>query len=438
MMMYQTGLYIRLSKETLKEKEAGTAQYQKEFLLNYISDKPEFKLVEVYEDIEYSGANFLRPAFLRLCGDIDAVRINCVIVKDFARLGRDYIEVGEYMDNLFAFQGVRLISVNDDFDSLKCTTPEAMVAALKNILNDLYLKTLSKNIRKVTKIKRERGDYPSGPGPYGYLRDEKNRNRLMVDEKTAPVVKKIFAMRLTGCSLKKIAQELTELGIQTPTQYRKSIGIIQAPNVNDNSRWNIATIRGMLCNPYYTGHTVNGRYQFGEMHERRAALHSEEKWTLVRNTHPAIIDEKDFDTIQRMFRESEAEFHKTYTKDGGPKRSIFPPILFCGHCGSPMKRIKIQNSEHKHRYKCKAHFEDVNVCTGQTVPESRVKEAVRVALEHYAQPNTGTKEANNHKPHVEISKNAEMIIKNNMTRIKEKKVQMYEKYKDEIISRMNS
>lgn len=324
---YQTAFYIRLSKETLSAKEHETAAYQEKILRDYIEDKPEFQWIETYSDMNFSGAVLIRPALIRLCRDIESGKINCVITKDFSRVGRDYIEVGTFMDQIAAAGG-RLLVLNDGYDSAHCTSMEEMEAGLKNILNAMSLNMTSEKVREVTKLKRERGDYPSGFGPYGYRRDPVDKNHLLVDDVTAPIVRKIFNLRLKGETLKKIAQILTEQHIPTPSQYRIQTGKCKKGENEARSAWNHNTIQGILTNPYYTGNAVNGRYQYGGLHEKRVAFHAAEKWTIVKNTHVALVSEEDFYRVQETLPGPRRKNNSSVADAG----DILPPIIFCAQC----------------------------------------------------------------------------------------------------------
>ena len=265
--MYRTAFYVRQSKENV-DNPAQSVQNQQKLLWDFIRNKEEFDVVGIYEDI-WSGATFSRPEFLRLVSDINDGKIDCVMVKNLSRLGRNYIETGEHLEQIFPMHHVRFISVNHHFDTNDYSSGDSMIIALKNILNDLQLRMLSQNIRKTTYIKMERGDYPSGGGPYGYMRSKANPAQLIIDWNAAPVVKKIFQMKLDGKSTLGIAKELTKLGVPTPMQYWRSIGRLKSDNRGTSgSKWSHITVNDILRNPYYTGNCVNGRYKRDKINEK--------------------------------------------------------------------------------------------------------------------------------------------------------------------------
>ena len=420
--IFRTAFYIRLSKETPYAKERGTAACQEKVLYDFIRNKPEFQWLETYTDINYSGASMIRPGLIRLCHDIEYGKINCVLVKDFSRLGRDYIEVGDFMEQVLTAGG-RLLSVNDGYDSASCTNLESFEAGLKNILHTLHLKSTSEKIRKVTRMKRERGDYPSGVGPYGYQRDCSDKNHLVVNESAADIVKMILDMRLNGDSLKEIARKLTELGIPTPGQHRIDCGLCKMSKRLENPNWNHNTIRGILSNPYYTGDTVNGRYQYGEMHEKRVALHLEDKWTVIPNTHEAIISREDFQKVQESFPGPRAKI------DTGEEtlEQLLPPIVYCTGCGEPL----MQDESDSPVYEC-LKCSQVGKKGFKSIPAEIVEESVKEGIRRYFRECLEYE-----KQHMRQEEQVQELkqLQKRMDELSRNKISSYESYKDNRISK---
>lgn len=420
--IFRTAFYIRLSKETPYAKERGTVACQEKILLDFIRDKSEFQWLETYTDINYSGENMIRPGLIRLCHDIECGKINCVVVKDFSRLGRDYIEVGDFMEQVLTAGG-RLLSVNDGYDSASCTNLESFEAGLKNILHTLHLKSTSEKIRKVTRMKRERGDYPSGVGPYGYQRDCCDKNHLVVDESAADIVKMIFDMRLNGDSLKETARKLTELGIPTPGQHRIDCGLCKMSKRPENPNWNHNTIRGILSNPYYTGDTVNGRYQYGEMHEKRVALHLEDKWTVIPNTHEAIISREDFQKVQESFPGPRA----IIGTGEETLEQLLPPIVYCTGCGEPL----MQDESDSPVYEC-LKCSQVSKKGFKSIPAEIVEELVKEGIRQYFRECLEYE-----KQHMSKEEQVQELkqLQKRMDELSRNKISSYEAYKDNRISK---
>ena len=223
---YLCGGYLRLSKEDgdvagSETLQSNSIENQKEYIEDYLQSKPEIRVVDFYIDDGYSGVNFDRPDFQRMLQDIKDKKINCVIVKDLSRLGRNYIEVGKYIERLFPFLGVRFIAINDNFDSADdAALSNNIIVPFKNLINDAYCRDISIKIRSHLEVKRKRGEFIGAFPVYGYMRGE-DKNKLIVDPYAAEIVKEIFGMKMDGMSQQAIADELNRLGILFPAEYKK-------------------------------------------------------------------------------------------------------------------------------------------------------------------------------------------------------------------------
>ena len=223
---YDTALYLRLSKEdgdvaSGSKNESNSIANQKSLIMDYLQSRPEFRVVSIREDDGFSGTDFNRPAFQAMMEDVKKGVINCIIVKDLSRFGRNYIEVGRYLEKLFPMLGIRFIAVNDNYDSLEADTAHDIVVPFKNLINDSYCRDLSVKIRSHLTIKRKNGEFIGAFACYGYLKDENNRNQLVVDTYAGQVVKDIFRMKINGMSQYRIADALNEQGILSPMEYKK-------------------------------------------------------------------------------------------------------------------------------------------------------------------------------------------------------------------------
>ena len=206
---YDADLYLRLSHEDGDKAESDSIANQRELLMDYLSSHPEIRLHEVRTDDGYSGVNYDRPGFLQMMEAVKAGEINCIIVKDFSRLGRNFIETGKYIEKIFPFMGVRFISVNDDYDSARPrTSSDNLIVPVKNLMNDAYCRDISIKIRSHLDIKRKKGQCIAPFAAYGYRKDEENKNRLVIDEEPAAVVREIFKKKLEGYSAQAIADWL--------------------------------------------------------------------------------------------------------------------------------------------------------------------------------------------------------------------------------------
>ena len=263
---YLCGGYLRLSKEDgnfagSETLQSNSIENQKEYIEDYIHSKPEIKIVDFYVDDGYSGVNFDRPDFQRMLQDIKNKKIDCVIVKDLSRLGRNYIEVGKYIERLFPLLGVRFIAINDNFDSADDTAASNnIIIPFKNLINDAYCRDISIKIRSHLEVKRKRGEFIGAFAVYGYMRG-KDKNKLIVDPYAAEIVKEIFGMKMDGMSQQAIADELNSLGILSPAEYKKEqgSGYKTVFQTHSKAKWTAMAVMRVLTNEIYVGTLIQGK-----------------------------------------------------------------------------------------------------------------------------------------------------------------------------------
>jgi DNA invertase Pin-like site-specific DNA recombinase len=239
--IYNTAIYVRISVEDIRKKNSASIITQKDFLINFLKSQPNMQLHEVYEDVNCTGTNFNRPAFTKMLEDIYAGAINCVLVKDLSRFGRSFEEAGHFIERVFPFLQVRFISVNDNFDSL--TTPLDLTIPLKNLINQVYARDISKKIKSAFAAKKQRGEFCGSFAPYGFI---KQGTRLIIDETAAAVVKKIFAWRSSGMSIAKIVAKLNEEKIPSPARHLFENGITKAKKHEEAYRWHASAVKRIL------------------------------------------------------------------------------------------------------------------------------------------------------------------------------------------------
>jgi len=386
--VYQVGLYVRLSLLDSGKKDSDTVETQEELLQRFISGKPYFSLYSVYIDNGETGVNFQRSGFQRLMEDVRAGRVNCIIVKDLSRLGRNYIETGEYLENVFPFLGVRFIAVNDSYDSMN-PTADTLSLHLKNLVNDVYARDISAKIGPVIRTKQERGEFMGTWAAYGYRKSPEDPHKLMIDEKTAPIVHDIFTWRLGGLSYRAIVCRLTELGILSPGCYRYREGIVKGERFA-NTPWHMQTIKRILENEVYLGHTVQGRKRGSLFLGQKQEYLSKDEWIIVRNTHEAIIDQETFDLVQRLNNTKNREYHsrqKQISERTGTEH-VLEGLVCCGECKTKMVRYRLtrrnKQKEPKvhvwYNYICRVHAENPMGCSFRSVREEDVLKAVSLAI----------------------------------------------------------
>lgn len=336
---YDTALYLRLSKEdgdvaSGSKNESNSIANQKSLIMDYLQSRPEFRVVSIREDDGFSGTDFNRPAFQAMMEDVKKGVINCIIVKDLSRFGRNYIEVGRYLEKLFPMLGIRFIAVNDNYDSLEADTAHDIVVPFKNLINDSYCRDLSVKIRSHLAIKRKNGEFIGAFACYGYLKDENNRNQLVVDTYAGQVVKDIFRMKINGMSQYRIADALNEQGILSPMEYKKYLGshFESSFNVNPKAVWTAKAVTRILTNEVYTGVLVQGK-QTTPNHKVKVRQEVDEAdWIRVENAHESLIDRVLFDIVQNLMGRD--------TRTSPNETQVFPlsGLVYCGDCGHPMVR----------------------------------------------------------------------------------------------------
>ena len=332
---YQATEYLRLSYTENHENESDSIANQKKLIEDYLKGHPDIELVSEKVDDGYSGILFDRPAFQEMMQDIMEGRVNCVIVKDLSRLGREYIETGRYLRRIFPAYGVRFIAINDSIDTAHEHAGDDLSISMKNLINDAYCHDISVKTRSALEVKRKKGDYVGACPVYGYRKSEENRNQLVVDEYAARVVRDIFRAKIDGRSAKRIADELNALGVLSPLAYKINRGLPHSKGGfadRPDTKWSATTVIRILQDEIYTGTLVQGRQGTYNHKIKEVIRKPEEEWIRVENTHEAIIRKADFDLVQHIMGLD------TRTAPEGEKVYLFSGLLVCGCCGARMTR----------------------------------------------------------------------------------------------------
>lgn len=379
---YQAAVYLRLSREDGDVTEGGkqvsnSIANQKELIMDYLKSHHEIRVVSTYTDDGYSGVDFERPDFRRLLSDIRENKINCVVVKDLSRFGRNYIESGRYIEKIFPMLGVRFIAVTDGYDSISEDLGSEMIIPFKNLINDAYCRDISVKIRSHMDIKRRNGEYIGAFAAYGYLKDKENKNHLVVDEYAADVVRDIFSMKLCGMSQQAIADRLNADGILSPLQYKKSIGIGLESSFQKNvkSGWSYNAVLRILKNEVYTGTVVQGKCTTPNYKIKKRVHKAEDEWIRVRNTHDAIIPRDEFDLVQELLLRD--------TRVAPDSTEVFPlgGMLFCADCGETMVRKTVSAGGRRYvYYVCSGNKKDKRRCSVHSFSEKKLTESVLEAV----------------------------------------------------------
>lgn len=335
---WRTALYARLSVELINRK-SESIENQLELMRRYTSGKPEFSEIFEYTDKGFTGTDFHRPAFENMMADVKNGKINCIIVKDLSRLGRDYLETSNLIETIFPFLGVRFISVNDHFDTNEeHNGNKELEIALKNLVNDMYARDVSKRVSTSRKQDQIRGKFLGSCPPYGYKIDHEHPLRqLIVDEPSAEIVRDIYEMVLDGVTLREISMKLQEQKLSIPGQYFRNGHLYLEPD-DEVKLWRIGTISNILHNQSYIGNLVQGKRR--ERHYKGEERHftDEDEWIIVEDTHEPIISKELFETVQEILagKVSDSSFSSERTKDIPVRPNRFKDILYCGICGEKL------------------------------------------------------------------------------------------------------
>jgi len=359
--VYQTAIYVRLSREDGRKVESDTVENQRAFLEDYVAGDPSLELAGVYVDRHVTGTKFDRPEFGRMIADMRAGRIGCIVVKDLSRLGRNYLEAGDYIEKIFPFFGVRFIAVTDGYDSLTSgTTEDGLVVPLKNLINEAYAKDISKKICSTFEGLFEKGVFLATTAAYGYRKDPEDPHGLLVDEAVKDVVIRIFKERLAGKSLARIARDLNADGIMAPSVYWQSIGVIRKQKYTN--RWEGKQVRRILENVVYTGDVeISKTYRAYYRGITKSVVREKGERFYVEGHHEALIDHETYDRVQELIRKTKADYEAAHRNIGGERNKRedkLQGLLYCGHCGNKMnlyrKTVKLVNGYgHYSTYVCR-------------------------------------------------------------------------------------
>ncbi len=368
--------YLRLSNEEAAEGESSSIKNQRMIIQDYC-DRNEIFLARVFVDDGWSGGNFDRPAFQEMIALLEQGKANIVITKDLSRLGRDMREASYYAEQYFPERGIRYLTVADNFD----TEQENIMAPFQFAMNEVYLRDGSRKVKEVLKAKREKGLY-CACAPYGYVKDARNKNRLVPDEATAPVVQRIFEAAARGDSSRKIALDLNEDGVIPPLKYK----VLYQGNFSEDGAarasdlWNYTTVKRILKNSVYLGHTLLGKTKKASVKSKKKLQVPKDQWAVTEDTHDPLVTQELFDLAQ--FNLGRGSFD--YRQYDHVRRSIFSGIAFCAKCGHALCSCGTVYKGEREKYwylSCNRQRQDIaEPCTGVRIKYSDIVEVVRQDL----------------------------------------------------------
>lgn len=438
MAKYLATKYVRLSYTDDKSNESDSVINQSKLIDDFVKNNPDIEIVSEKVDDGYSGILFDRPAFQEMMADIEAGKINCVIVKDLSRLGREYIETGRYLRRIFPTYGVRFIAIIDNIDTAKETSGEELVVGMKSIMNEAYCRDISLKTRSALAVKRNNGEFIGACAVYGYMKSEENKNRLFIDEYAARVVQDIFKMKIDGRSASKIADALNNSGILSPIQYKKHHGLPHPKKGyadKEGAKWSATTVIRILKDETYTGTLIQGKQGTYNYKLKNLIDKPTSEWVRTENAHDAIIRKHDFDLVQKIMRLD------TRTAPHKDKVYLFSGILVCGCCGNRMTRKTICKDDTRYYY----YFCPTGKkkgCTAPMVRESDLTESVWVSLKSYIDNVVSLESLLNSISAETVSRELANTYQERITaneaqleQIQQFKLSLYENYVDGIISK---
>ena len=375
---YRTAAYARLSVEDSGRPGADTIEGQKNLLLRFIENDPTLALYGLFCDNGQTGTDFQRPEFEKLMEAVKRGEVDCIVVKDLSRFGRNYKETGNYLERIFPFLGVRFISVNDGFDSNNPLDIDSLDTSFRTLIYDLYSRDLSRRVKSAKKARAELGAFLSPYAPYGYVKDPENKNHLLVDTEAADVIRRIFQMAADGTKPWQIAAALNGDGVSSPKNYKAETGCTRTPwrSIQEENFWTASLVAKFLRDERYIGKTVFGKRSRDIVGSTHTVKISRNDWIVVPDRHEAIVPEALFEKAQACMRE-----YREYEVSAGSGNPLKRKVI-CGICGHAMQRDGRKNGS----YRCVTKRLNTGFdCSEDRIPEADILEAVIDTIQVYAQ-----------------------------------------------------
>lgn len=382
---YRAAIYLRLSKEdgdfsfSGEKLESDSISNQRLLIHDYLKKHPEIVVVKEYCDDGYSGATFERPEFQKMMDAVKVGEIDCIVVKDLSRFGREYIDSGNYLQKIFPALGVRFIAINDNYDNAQPGAADnELVLPFKNLMNDSYCRDISIKVRTNLDVKRRNGQFVGSRVVFGYLRSPDNKNQLVVDPEAAQVVQDIFKWKIEGLSPAQIADRLNDSGVLSPIEYKRANGSKQrtAFQTKKQALWSAVAIYRILKNEVYTGTLVQGKTTTPNHKVKKTVVKDESEWARTENAHEAIIASAQFDLVQRLMMDD------TRSPVGAKGVHPFSGKIFCADCESAMVRKVSRSGDNEYAYFiCGGNKNDRHFCSSHSIKESLVFDTVLAVIQ---------------------------------------------------------
>lgn len=444
-----TAIYARLSVENSgKDDDGNSLQNQIAVCEDYLDGCPHLRLTEVYSDNGKTGTVFDRPAWNRLMDDVRTGKIQCIVVRDLSRFGRDYVETGNYLEKIFPALGTRFISVKENFDNFTCgNAMESLSVSLQNLVNAMYSRDISKKVSTALRAQMETGIFRNRNLPYGYLWNE-DKTAYVVDEEAAAVVRQIFEWKRQEVSVYTIVERLKAGGIESPERHKRRAGTRNGDNIQGEG-WCPSTIRGILQNRAYIGEMICGKSETALYKGLKKHVTETDKWIVVPDAHPPIVSVSDFEAVERQMREDSAH-RETAMEWSADIRAgmidLFAGKIFCADCGKRMyykrQRIQCKGVVFRGVYDCSTHMRRGHgTCFKHAMRQDALNEKVfnairdqlQVALDYeklLLAMRGGDREASVREKH----KAAVASVKLRLNALKKKRAGLYESYAEGILN----
>jgi len=430
--------YTRLSKDDKEKNESNSIKNQRDLILDFVSRNPAICVIDILADDGFTGANFDRTAFKDMISHIEQGKANCVIVKDFSRLGRDHIGTGKYIERYFMEKKVRFISITDNYDSLTADMSDSnnsLIVPFKNIINEAFLEDISTKTKSQLEIKRKNGEFVCNYAVYGYLKSD-NR-KLVADDYAAEIVKGIFEYKMNGYNEQQIAAILNAKGVLPPSEYKKSLGIAYNTPfaVKDKTLWSVNAIKRILSNRVYIGHLEQGKRTKASYRMTKFFYKPQEDWIIHENDHEPIIATADFNLVQELMSKD------TRITANSEQLHMFSGFVMCGGCGQPMiiKTVK-KNGRSYVYFICSTH-KKFGSCKNNSISDKAIGKFVLFSIKQQiasllsADAMTGSLGMDTFQSRQQLA--IEGMIENNLNIIRENKdyiVKSYEHFVDAVIT----
>lgn len=372
---YDVGIYVRLSQEDIREGESLSIENQKKMLTDYVSQQAGWNLVEICEDDGYSGTNFERPGVRQLLDDAKSGKINLILCKDLSRFGRNYIEVGQYIDYIFPSFNIRFIALSDNVDTLDRNSTAMDLMPIMNLFNEWHAANTSKKVRSVLAQNAKEGKYLASFASYGYMKSNDEKHTPVIDEPAAKIVRRIFELRATGITPTQIAKKLNSEGIPIPSDYRAQKLGKENPFKTTFHYWSHVAVRNILSNPIYIGNLAQQRYTTVSFKNHKSIRRDKDEWVIAENTHEPIISQELWDKCQEVDR---CASHGKIMKKG----VVLPlnSMMYCPDCGAKMKlngHAKRKDGSVNYFYACGTYSRcGASTCTTHYISRKQIEKIV--------------------------------------------------------------